>query len=161
MRLALALFLSLGISLLSPAHASQDDDKAAIEQAIANWDKAWKVKDPALASRDYARDADWTNAFGMVRNGREEIEATLKEVFALPFVMAGDSTTADQDIRFLGQDTALVLTRVKRSGQLDPRNESIGLRQTSHLRAFSRIDGAWLIVSHLISDARSTETGKQ
>lgn len=161
MRFVLAIFLSIGIFL--PLHASPhpEEDKAAIEQAISNWDRAWKIKDPLLASRDYASDADWTNAFGMIRKGQVEIEATLKEVFALPFVMAGESATSGQDVRFLDQNTALVLTRVKRSGQLDPENKNIGNRQTSHLRVFSRRDGRWQIVSHLISDARSTETAKQ
>ena len=161
MRFVLAIILSLGISLPLHAFPHSEEDKAEIEQAISNWDRAWKIKDPVLASQDYSKDADWTNAFGMIRKGQGEIEATLKEVFALPFVMAGDSTTSEQEVRFMDQNTALVLTRVKRSGQLDPENKSIGNRQTSHLRVFSRLDGRWQIVSHLISDARSTETGKQ
>lgn len=161
MRYLLAMLLSMGV--LFPLHASSspETDKVAIQQVISNWDRAWKIKDPVLAARDYAKDADWTNAFGMTRKGQAQIEATLKDVFALPFVMAGESSTSQQEIRFLGPDTALVLTRVTRAGQLDPGNKSLGTRQTSHLRVLSRVDGRWQIVSHLISDARSTATGKQ
>ena len=154
--LILALFLQAPV-LAADEHA----DRAAIEKAIHHWNTAWDTKDSALAAQDYAADADWTNAFGMVRKGRAEIQATLAEVFALPFVMAGDSETVDQSIRFLGPDTALVLTRVQREGQKNPGQQSIGTRHTSHLRVFSRIDGRWQIVSHLISDARDRETGKQ
>lgn len=157
---AVLLFLML-ISLPFSTFADQKEDKAAIEQAIANWDHGWKIKDPALAARDYATDADWTNAFGMTRTGQAEIESTLKEVFALSFVMAGDSQTVKQGVRFLDSDTALVLSRVQRAGQLNTDGRELGTRQTSHLRVFSRIEGKWQIVSHLISDARSTETGKQ
>ncbi len=111
MRFALLLILVLGMPV--SVFGGSNEDKAAIEQAVANWDRAWKIKDPALAARDYAEDADWTNAFGMVRKGQTDIEATLTEAFALPFVMAGDSQTVKQDVRFLDKNTALVLTRVQ------------------------------------------------
>lgn len=158
--LVLLLILLAGApALAEPTGTSRD--QAAIQAAIVRWDHAWESKDAVLAARDYAEDADWTNAFGMIRKGRSAIQATLTEVFALPFVMAGSSETVGQEIRFLGPDTALVLTRVRRAGQQLPDGQALGTRQTNHLRVFSRIEGRWQIVSHLISDARDRETGKQ
>jgi len=132
-------------------------DKAAIEQTTANWDKAWQTKDFKLAAQDYSDDADWTNAFGMKRKGRAEIEKVLAEVFALPFVMAGQSKTVEQTVKFIKSDVALVITRVERVGQQAPSGAELSTRQTSHLRVLVKSKGHWKIVSHLISDARDTK----
>jgi uncharacterized protein (TIGR02246 family) len=133
-------------------------DQALIEQAIENWNKAWQTKDSKLAAQDYSDDADWTNAFGMKRKGRADIEKVLAEVFALPFVMAGQSKTVEQSVRFINPDVALVVTRVERAGQRVPSGAELGTRQTSHLRVLIKFQGQWKIVSHLISDARDTGT---
>jgi uncharacterized protein (TIGR02246 family) len=132
------------------------DDQLLIEQAIDNWNTAWQTKDSKLAAQDYSDDADWTNAFGMKRKGRAEIEKILAEVFALPFVMAGQSRTVEQSVRFIKPDVALVVTRVERLGQRVASGAELGTRQTSHLRAFVKSNGRWKITSHLISDARDT-----
>jgi len=59
----------------------EKDERAAIAQVVENWNEGWRSKDPALASRDYAVDADWTTAFGMTRHGRDEIEDMMRQVF--------------------------------------------------------------------------------
>jgi uncharacterized protein (TIGR02246 family) len=150
----------LAIALLSVVAVAQGTtskgDQALIEQAIENWNRAWQTKDAKLAARDYSDDADWTNAFGMKKKGRAEIERTLAEVFSLPFVMAGQSETAEQSVRFIRPDVALVITRVERAGQRTPSGEELGARQTSHLRVLMKSGERWEIISHLISDARDT-----
>ena len=85
-------------------------DQALIEQVVENWYKAWQTKDSKLAAQDYSDDADWTNAFGMKRKGRAEIEKILAEVFALPFVMAGQDKVVEQSVRSIKPDVALVIT---------------------------------------------------
>ena len=132
-------------------------DQALIEQVIENWNRAWQTKDAKLAAQDYSDDADWTNAFGMKRKGRAEIEKILSQVFAIPSVMAGQSKTAEQSVRFIKPDVALVLTRVERAGQRTPSGADLGTRHTSHLRVLMKSEGRWKIISHLISDARDTE----
>jgi uncharacterized protein (TIGR02246 family) len=132
-------------------------DQALIEQAIENWNKAWQTKDSKLAAQDYSDDADWTNAFGMKRKGRAEIEKVLAKVFALAFVMSGQSKTLEQSVRFINPDVALVITRVERAGQRVPSEAELGTRQTSHLRVLVKSKGQWKIISLLISDARDTE----
>ena len=93
----------------------------------------------------------------MTRRGREEIEAILTEVFGLPFVMAGNTVYPPPEIRVLTETIALVRTEARREGQMAPDGESLGVRRTTHLRVFEKREGEWLIVSHLISDARDTE----
>jgi len=154
-----AVFIALALlSAVSVAQApTSKSDQALIEQVIENWNRAWQTKDAKLAARDYSDDADWTNAFGMKKKGRAEIEKTLAEVFSLSFVMAGQSKIAEQSVRFIKPDVALAITRVERAGQRTPSGEELGARQTSHPRVLMKSKGRWEIISHLISDARDTE----
>jgi uncharacterized protein (TIGR02246 family) len=101
------------------------------------------MKDAKLAARDYSDDADWTNAFWMKRTGRAEIERFLAEVFSRLFVMAGQSKTAEQSVRFVKPDVALVITRVERVGQRTPSGDELGTRHTSHLRVLLKTRGGW------------------
>ena len=93
----------------------------------------------------------------MKRKGRAEVEKFLSQVFAMPSVMAGQSKTAEQSVRFIKPDVALVSTQVERSGQRTPSGAELGTRHTSHLRVLMKSDGGWKIISHLISDSRDTE----
>ena len=147
----------LALSAVGAQDLITGKDRLQIEQAIENWNRAWQTKDYRLAAQDYSEEADWTNAFGMSRKGRYEIEQTLKEVFALPFVMEGESRTVGQTMKPLGKDFVAVFTRVEREGQKLSSGEPLATRRTSHLRVFAK-SKTWQIVSHLISDARETNT---
>ncbi len=162
MRIILVLLLAIYCACIA-AKAGQKlaAEREQIEAVISNWDRGWEEKNPKLAAQDYAEDADWINAFGMAVKGRGEIEQVLARVFSYDFVMAGETTTVEQDIRFTDGSTALVLTYRERTGQRNPDGSPLGTRKITHLRVFVRSEGEWKIVSHLISDARDRETGKQ
>jgi uncharacterized protein (TIGR02246 family) len=130
-------------------------DSAAIFSAVEHWERAWEVHDPVLAASDYSDDADWTNAFGMRRGGRAEIQSLLTEVFGLPFVMAGRTDYEYHDLRFLSRTIAVLRSRALRDGQQLPNGTVEDTRRTNHLRVFEKRDGTWLIVSHLIGDERT------
>ena len=152
---------AIGVCILAvcPIFAQErsGNDQPAIEQIIEHWNLGWQTKNANLASQDYSNDADWTNAFGMKRKGQAEIQKFLTEVFSLPFVMAGESKTVEQSIRFVRPDVAFAVTRVERVGQRTPTGDTMAARQTSHLRLFVKSGAAWKIVSHLVSDARDPE----
>lgn len=137
------------------AQTASSADSAAIMGALQNWERAWEVLDPELAARDYSDDADWTNAFGMRRTGRVEIQALLTEVFALPFVTAGSTTYQYHDLTFAAHDIALLRSLALREGQQLPDGTVEETRRTNHLRVFARRNGNWLIISHLIGDERT------
>lgn len=137
--------------------AETDEDKKAIETAYDNWYKGWEKKDYKLASQDYSDDAVWVNAFGMKSVGQKEIEKTLKEVFGMGFVMAGESKTVEKTVQFIKPDVAIITSLVEREGQETADGKKLETRKTSHQRVFAKKDGNWKIVSHLISDARSRE----
>jgi len=152
---AAALFLAVPASAIA-----QVQDRDAITAVIETWNEGWRVEDPALAASGYSDEADWVNAFGMRERGREAITSKLREIFALPFVMAGASQVASQEIRFVSPDVAIALTTVERANQKLSSGEELGVRHTSHQRVLHREDGNWRVVSHLISDARATGSGK-
>jgi uncharacterized protein (TIGR02246 family) len=150
-----AVLLFVDISLAQTT--AQTSNKQEVEKIIESWNQGWLKKDAKLAARDYSDDADWTNAFGLKKKGRVEIEQFLTEVFSLPFVMAGQSKVAEQSVKVVKPDVALVITRVERVGQLTPTGSAMGTRQTSHLRVLLKVGNEWKIISHLISDARDPE----
>lgn len=156
---SIGLFVATLALLGTPSAAlTQDEqDSADIEDALGNWLQGWEQGDVELAVKDYSEDADFTNAFGMTRRGRADIRDLLNVVFSLDFVMAGDTAYSAPEVRFLSANIALVRTSAERQGQLTTDGESLGVRRTAHLRVFEKREGQWVIVSHLISDARDTE----
>jgi len=152
--ITVSLIIALLSSVVSGQNSTSKSDQALIERIIENWNNGWKTVDAKLATQDYSDDADWTNAFGMKKKGRIEIERFLNEVFSLSFVT--QSKTVEQSVRFIKPDVALVTTRVERLGQRAT-GEELEPRYTSHLRVFVKSRGSWKITSHLISDARDPE----
>jgi uncharacterized protein (TIGR02246 family) len=130
-------------------------DSVAILGAIERWETAWQVHDPALAAQDYADDADWTNAFGMRRIGRADIEELLGEVFSLGFIMAGETEYEYHTFQVPTPDVVILRSRAIRTGQQLPDGTVEEPRRTNHLRVFQRRDEGWLIISHLIGDERT------
>lgn len=154
-RLLAATFLLSGPAIASAQVAPTAADSAEIFEAIANWERAWQVQDASLAAQDYTADADWTNAFGMRRIGRDSIQSLLEEVFDLPFVMAGNTEYEYHDLRLLGSDVAVLRSRAIRAGQQLPDGTVQEDRRINHLRVFVKRGGRWAITSHLIGDERT------
>jgi uncharacterized protein (TIGR02246 family) len=155
MRYVFLLLALLGLSRPARSQALPAPDSLQLLAQLADWDRAWATKDPVLAAQAYAPDARFTNAFGDQRTGRRAIEALLREVFALPFVMAGTSETHAHRFQPAGPATVLVHTAVVRAGQQLPDGTVLPDRHTSHLRVFRKRGGTWQVVAHLISDARN------
>ena len=84
----------------------------------------------------------------------DSIEALLKEVFQLPFVMAGNTDYEYHDLRMLAEDVILLRSRAIRAGQQLPDGTVQQPRRINHLRVFVKRDGRWVISSHLIGDER-------
>lgn len=155
-----ALVLIFGFSPVTNAQRLASKDSVLIHSMIEDWNRAWNVKDYVLAARWYSGDARFTNAFGDKRNGQREVEALLKEVFALPFVMAGTSETTEHRYQVLSEQSVIVHTSVTRKGQQMPDGSVLPDRMTTHLRVFQKENDGWKIKAHLISDARDKQSPK-
>jgi uncharacterized protein (TIGR02246 family) len=137
------------------ASAQTEADKKEILRSFDSWNQGWAYRDADLAVQDYADDTDWTNAFGARFQGKKALRDGLEYIFSLDFVMAGDSAGNEyEDITFLSPDIAIVRSKLVRSGQKTSTGEAMPDRNINHLRVFQKRDGRWLIVSHLISDAK-------
>ena len=138
----------------STALAQSDADKAAVLSVFDSWNLGWAERDAAMAVRDYAEDADWTNAFGDRLQGRDALREGLEYVFSLDFVMTGSSRGNDYaDVTFLSPDIALIRSKLVRTGQRVSTGELMPDRHIHHLRVLRRNGERWEIVSHLISQA--------
>lgn len=156
----ISLFFLLAICGQAEAQSLASNDSLQILSKIDDWDRAWHIKDPILATKWYSEDARFTNAFGDKRNGQKEIEALLKEVFALPFVMSGKSETTEHRYQVLSKKLVIVHTAVTRKGQQMPDGSILPDRMTTHMRVFEKAKESWLIKAHLISDARDKQAVK-
>ena len=130
-------------------------EREAVLKTLESWEEGWRTGDAGLAVRDYAVDADWTNAFGDRFQGREALEKGLAFIFSLDFVMAGQSEgNASQDVTFLTPEVAVLRSQLVRTGQETGTGEVMADRHINHLRVLQKRDGRWVIVSHMISQAK-------
>jgi len=143
------------ITACASADQSTAVERRAVLKALDSWKQGWKKKDATLAVADYAEDADWTNAFGDRFKNRADLLKGLEFIFNLDFVMAGNSSDDGyQEVTFLTNNVALVRSQVLRKGQLTGTGQTMRDREINHLRVLHKNDGRWLIVSHLISQAK-------
>jgi len=135
--------------------AQTEGDKDAILKTFDSWNRGWAEADAELAVQDYAENVDWTNAFGKRFEGKGALREGLTYIFSLVFVMAGDSAGNEyNDVTFLSPNVAMVRSKLVRSGQQTSTGEPMPDRHINHLRVYQKRDGRWLIVSHLISQAK-------
>ena len=152
MKKSVLLILLLLITI--PGFARSDADKAAILKTFDSWNRGWAERDADLAVRDYADDADWTNAFGDRFQGKNALLEGLQHIFSLDFVMAGDSAENEfTDIDFVGTNVAVVRSKLVRKGQKTSAGDVMPDRHINHLRVYIKRGERWLIISHLISQA--------
>ncbi len=159
MKNILLLFPLLTITFSSMAQVISENDSTLIVQKIEDWNTAWSTKDAALAAKWYSDDAEFTNAFGFSMVGKEAINEYLTEVFKMDFVMAGVSEQTSLKLKYIAENTVLVVSTISRKGQKLNNDEELGPRRTTHHRLFKK-EGDWRIVAHLISDARSIDRSK-
>ena len=147
--------LALGQSTTKSATATnRAEDEAAIRQIVANWDKGWKDFDAQIATRDYADDADWINAFGVAEKGRAEIQKYLAEIYTRAGIRSRKSLPSTVSIRFIQPDVAVVSAFMETVGQKAENGNAYATRKTHSLRVMIKQAGKWLIVSHQIMDEK-------
>jgi uncharacterized protein (TIGR02246 family) len=97
---------------------SSETEQAA-DKVVAAMLHAWNVHDAHAFASVFTDDADFTNVFGMVARGREEIEGFHRPVFETMF--KDSSLTAIQTrTRPVRPDVAAVDIRWEMSGACDP-----------------------------------------
>jgi uncharacterized protein (TIGR02246 family) len=132
-------------------------DQQAIGKTLLTLLKAFDDRDAEPLLGVYSDDADWVNAFGTVKRGRDDIVEYLRGLFADDNFNRGElAGPPETSFKVLTREVALVSAHLQVKGQglvggtLDRDNFS--------LRALERQDdGSWLLVSEMSQDA-NTET---
>jgi len=138
------------------------DDQQAIGKTLLTLLTSFRNRDAEALRAVYSDDADWVNAFGTVKRGREEIVDYLTGLFADDNFNRGEAEgPPETSFRVLTPEVVLVSAHLRIKGQgligggtLDRDNYS--------LRALQRqADGSWLIVSEMFQDANTETTYAQ
>ena len=134
-------------------------DEEAVENVLRTLAKGFAEQDTTELAKLYAEDADWTNAFGTTRHGREEICEYLENLFADPHFTQGKLLGEPEgSIRFLRDDVAVAKTYVERAHQETVEGDEIPTRRNHSLKVLINQDDRWVIVSEMYMDARDEHT---
>ena len=133
-------------------------DQEAIGKTLLTLLKAFDERDAEPLLGVYSDDADWVNAFGTAKRGRDDIVAYLRGLFRDQNFNRGElAGPPETSFRVLTPEVVLVSAHLQVKGQglvgggtLDRDNFSLRALQRQH-------DGSWLIVSEMFQDA-NTET---
>ena len=133
-------------------------DQEAIGKTLLTLLKAFDDRDAAPLLGVYSDDADWVNAFGTVKRGRDDIVAYLRGLFADDNFNRGElAGPPETSFKVLTPEVVLVSAHLQVKGQGLVDGGTLD-RDNFSLRALQRQDdGSWLIVSEMFQDA-NTET---
>jgi uncharacterized protein (TIGR02246 family) len=133
-------------------------DQEAIGKTLLTLLKAFDDRDAEPLLGVYSNDADWVNAFGTVKRGRDDIVAYLRGLFADDNFNRGELTgPPETSFKVLTPEVVLVSAHLQVKGQGLVDGGTLD-RDNFSLRALQRQDdGSWRIVSEMFQDA-NTET---
>ena len=148
--------MTAGIDLSSLPQADQD----AIGRTLIDLLTGFRERDADKLVGVYSADADWVNAFGTQKKGREEIVAYLRGLFGDDNFNAGQlKAPPETAVRVLTPDVVLVSAHLQVEGQKLAHGGVIEERDNFSLRVLQRqSDGKWLIVSEMYNDANREST---
>ena len=133
-------------------------DQEAIGKTLLTLLKSFDKRDAEPLRDVYAADADWVNAFGTVKRGRDEIVEYLTGLFQDENFNRGElAGPPETSFRVLTPEVVLVSAHLRVKGQGLVGGGTLD-RDNFSLRALQRRDdGSWEIVSEMFQDA-NTET---
>ena len=133
-------------------------DQEAIGKTLLTLLKAFDDRNAAPLLGVYSDNADWVNAFGTVKRGRDDIVEYLRGLFADDNFNRGElAGPPETSFKVLTPEVVLVSAHLQVKGQGLVGGGTLD-RDNFSLRALRRQDdGSWLIVSEMFQDA-NTET---
>ncbi|WP_406230337.1 SgcJ/EcaC family oxidoreductase [Nocardia sp. NBC_01009] len=123
---------------------TRTDDCAAINQVLADQYKAWAAGDADTFIADYIEHATVIMP-GAYRRNREEVRQSMAASFST-YLQNSTVTDEIQDIRFLGQDYAIV---VSKAGILFAGETEVPAdRLVNATWVLQRLDDRWLVAAY-------------
>ena len=135
------------------------DDQQSIGKTLLTLLTGFRDRDAEALHAVYSDDADWVNAFGTVKRGREAIVGYLTGLFADDNFNRGQPEgPPETSFRVLTPEVVLVSAHLRIKGQGVVGGGTLD-RDNFSLRALQRqVDGSWLIVSEMFQDANVETT---
>ena len=136
------------------AHAPED--VAAIQKVVADAvDNGWGKFDVPATMAEYTSGAYWINAYGIEKEGKEEIEKFVTRIFAAPGMRHRKQLPlVFKSIKFIRPDIALVHTRQDTTDQLKSDGTPEGERKSHVFRIMLKQEGKWLTDTFQVLDER-------
>jgi uncharacterized protein (TIGR02246 family) len=136
--------------------AHTPEDVVAIEKVVTDAvDNGWGKFDVAATMAEYTAGAYWINAFGIEKEGKEEIEKFVTRIFTAPGMRHRKQLPlVFKSIRFMRPDIALVHTRQDTTDQLKADGTPEGDRKSHVFRIMLKQEGKWLTDSFQVLDER-------
>ena len=116
----------------------------AIQEIVDTLIDAWNRHDAHAFAKCFAEDAQFTNVFGVVANGRAEIESGHAAIFRTIF-RSSHVTQMDVTVRLFRPDTAAVDVRWELTGSFSPDGNHVPLRQGLMNFIVTENKGTWPI----------------
>jgi uncharacterized protein (TIGR02246 family) len=137
-------------------------DQEAIGKTLLTLLKAFDDRNAEPLRGVYSDDADWVNAFGTVKRGRDDIVEYLTGLFRDANFNRGElAGPPETSFRVLTPEVVLVSAHLQVTGQGLLGGATLD-RDNFSLRALQRQDdGSWLIVSEMFQDANTEITYEQ
>jgi uncharacterized protein (TIGR02246 family) len=134
-------------------------DQEAIGKTLLILLKSFDDRDAEPLLTVYSADADWVNAFGTVKRGRDEIVEYLRGLFNDDNFNRGElAGPPETSFKVLTPEVVVVSAHLVVKGQglidggaMDRNNYSVRVLQRQR-------DGSWLIVSEMFQDANTEAT---
>ena len=138
------------------------DDQQAIGKTLLTLLASFRNRDAEALHAVYSDDADWVNAFGTVKRGRDAIVGYLTGLFADDNFNRGQPEgPPETGFRVLTPEVVLVSAHLRIKGQGVVGGGTLD-RDNFSLRALQRqVDGSWRIVSEMFQDANTETTYAQ
>ena len=145
------------------ATPASPEDERAITELMDRFSRAWGAQDIDALLTTYTEDAEWTNAFGWVSRGHDELRETFEWVFDRFPATGDEDASADAEPlsdeergrlsrRYIGDDAAVIFS-VTESDWGESRDGS-GLRRVYINYVLAKHEGEWPTTPQLIMDAR-------
>jgi uncharacterized protein (TIGR02246 family) len=141
-------------------HGGRTQDEDAIKKIMQQWLESFEKRDANLRNVLLTEDTVFINAFGIEREGKENVSTFWKELFATGTFDQSKLIITKEKIRFLGPDVAIVDRFEKVTGQLGPETgRSLAARNIHLTFILKKTDKGWLVVYYRGGDLRDPETG--
>lgn len=124
--------------------SSTREPEQATDAIVAAMVRAWNSHDAPAFAAVFTPDADFTNVFGMVARGREEIEGFHAPIFETMFRDSRLSATQTR-VRPIRPDVAAVDIRWEMSGARGPSGDRWPVRRGLMNLVLTREGGTWSI----------------